>query len=63
MIAERQFRLTRQCLEQRIPDAERLARETAAWEAPRNAAGTTIQWLFRVEDARTKLKHLYPSLP
>ena len=55
--------LTRQCLDRRLPDAATLEKEVAAWEAPRNAAGTVIQWLFRVADARTKLKHLYPSLP
>lgn len=54
--------LTRQCLEERIPDALTLRRKVAAWEAPRNAAGLVIQWLFRVTQARTKLKHLYPSL-
>lgn len=55
--------LTQQCLDRRIADADRLAREVAAWAEPRNAAGTTIEWLFRVADARTKLTHLYPSLP
>jgi DDE superfamily endonuclease len=55
--------LTRQCLNRRIPAADTLAQEVAAWAAPRNAAGTVIQWLFRVTDARTKLNHLYPSLP
>jgi hypothetical protein len=55
--------LTHQCLARRIPDRATLAREVEAWEAPRNVAGTKINWLFRVEDARTKLKHLYPSLP
>lgn len=54
--------LTRQCLERRIPDAATLQREVAAWEAARNAAGTAIEWLFRVGDARTKLKRLYPLL-
>jgi len=54
--------LRRQCLDRRIPDAEALSEETRAWEADRNAAGTVIRWLFRVADARTKLKHLYPSL-
>lgn len=53
--------LRRQCLDRRIPDAETLATEVAAWEAERNRAGTVICWLFRVTDARTKLKQLYPS--
>jgi transposase len=52
--------LARQCLERRIPDAETLRREIAAWEEPRNRAGTTIEWLFRLTHARTRLKHLYP---
>jgi transposase len=54
--------LTRQCLEARIPDAPTLRRQVAAWEAPRNETGLLIHWLFRVAQARTKLKHLYPSL-
>ena len=53
--------LRAQCLDRRIEDAERLAREVAAWEQERNAAGTVIQWLFRLTDARTRLQHLYPS--
>ena len=55
--------LGRQCLGQRIPDAERLAEEVAAWERRRNAAGARTDWRFTTEDARIKLKHLYPSLP
>jgi transposase len=53
--------LRRQCLDRRIPDAETLAAEVAAWETERNRAGTVIRWRFRVTDARTKLKQLYPS--
>ena len=53
--------LTNQCLDRRLPDAATLQREIAAWQAPRNAAGTRIEWLFRVEDARIKLNRLYPS--
>jgi transposase len=53
--------LRRQCLDRRIPDAATLTAEVAAWEAERNRAGTVIRWLFRVTDARTKLKQLYPS--
>ncbi len=53
--------LTKQCLDRRIPDTLTLTREIQAWEAPRNATGTTIQWLFRISDARVKLRHLYPS--
>jgi hypothetical protein len=54
--------LARQCLDRRIPDRATLEREVVAWETQRNAAGGSIDWQFRTEDARTRLKHLYPSL-
>jgi hypothetical protein len=52
--------LTNQCLDRRLPDAETLAREVAAWETARNAEHATVNWRFKVADARTKLKRLYP---
>jgi hypothetical protein len=55
--------LSRQCLERRIPDAERLAREIGAWEQERNEEGTTVQWRFTASDAREKLARLYPAQP
>jgi len=53
--------LASQCLDRRIADAATLKREVGAWKERRNRAGTVIQWLFKLADARTKLKHLYPS--
>lgn len=53
--------LARQCLDRRIPDRATLAREVAAWEAKRNAAGVTADWQFTTADARVKLKKLYPT--
>jgi DDE superfamily endonuclease len=55
--------LQHQCLDRRIPDADTLQREIAAWEHQRNAEQATIDWRFSVTDARKKLKRLYPSLP
>src|SRR5215211_8063764 len=55
--------LSRQCLERRIPDAERLAREIGAWEQERNEGGTTVQWRFTASEAREKLERLYPAQP
>jgi transposase len=55
--------LERQCLNRRIPDAATLEREVAAYEARRNEAEASITWDFTVEDARRKLKRLYPSTP
>jgi hypothetical protein len=54
--------LARQCLDRRIPDRATLAREVAAWEAAQYAAGGAVDWQFRTENARVKLKHVYPSL-
>ena len=54
--------LGRQCLDRRIPDRATLAAEVAAWVAQRNAEAVTVDWQFTCEDARTKLKHLYPIL-
>jgi hypothetical protein len=51
-----------QCLNRRIPDRETLERQVAAWEAERNAHGGAVNWRFTTEDARIKLKRLYPSI-
>ncbi len=54
--------LGRQCLNRRIDSAEVLAAESLAWSSRRNAASATISWRFTVEEARIKLRHLYPSI-
>jgi hypothetical protein len=54
--------LARQCLDRRIPDRDTLAREVAAWEAKRNAAGVKADWQFTTADARVKLRKLYPTI-
>jgi hypothetical protein len=53
--------LARQCLDRRLPDADTLIEEVAAWEARRNARQTPIHWRFTTADARIKLHRLYPS--
>jgi hypothetical protein len=54
--------LATQCLNRRIPDKEPLTREVAAWERQRNTAECRIDWQFTTQDARVKLKRLYPSI-
>jgi transposase len=54
--------LGRQCLRGRIPDRERLGRETSAWEGERNGRSAKMEWRFTTAEARIKLKHLYPTL-
>ena len=39
-----------------------LRREVAAWEVKRNARDANIDWQFTTDDARIKLKNLYPTL-
>jgi hypothetical protein len=52
--------LSRQCLAQRIGSLSRLTREVTAWTQARNASATTVDWQFTAEEARIKLKRLYP---
>ena len=54
--------LARQCLDRRIPDKEVLERETQAWQEKRNGEEIRVDWRFTAEDARVKLKSLYPSI-
>ena len=53
--------LGRQCSGRRIGDRTTLERETDAWQADRNAASVTVDWRFTTDDARIKLKRLYPK--
>jgi len=53
--------LSRQCLQRRIPDQATLCREIRAWERPRNRSETKLDWRFTTDDARIKLKRLYPT--
>ncbi len=54
--------LGRQCLNERTEDKPALTRDVAAWEAERNRDGTGVNWHFTAQDARVKLKRLYPSI-
>jgi hypothetical protein len=53
--------LTRQCLDRRIEDLETLNAELAAWQRQTNADQRQVQWHFTTDDARIKLRHLYPN--
>lgn len=54
--------LARQCLDRRVPDADTLKTEVAAWQDRRNASAAPVDWRFTTADARIKLKRLYPSV-
>ena len=49
-----------QCLDRRIPDRQTLENEVAAWLSNRNKNNSKTDWRFTTDDARIKLKHLYP---
>jgi DDE superfamily endonuclease len=54
--------LTRQCLDRRISDKKTMKKQVHAWAHRRNKAGAKVDWRFTTEDARIRLKKLYPSL-
>lgn len=53
--------LTRQCLQRRIPTMEALKQQAQAWYERRNGNQKSVDWQFTCEDARVRLKRLYPQ--
>jgi hypothetical protein len=51
-----------QCLNRRIENIETVQKEVIAWQEYRNGLKAKINWRFTAEDARIKLKRLYPSI-
>jgi hypothetical protein len=55
--------MTRQCISgRRIANIEMLRAEISAWAKSSNEKQRGIDWQFTVENARVKLKSLYPNL-
>ena len=54
--------LAKQCLEERMESQEFLTRQIAAWQERRNKAEAKVNWQFTTEQARIKLKQLYPQI-
>jgi len=54
--------LKRQCLSVRIDCIEKMREKVMLWNNDRNSRQTTVDWQFKTEDARIKLKRLYPKL-
>jgi len=54
--------LSRQCLDRRIPDRAFLIKEVAAWNRERDEGSVVTEWRFTTDDARIKLKKLYPVI-
>jgi hypothetical protein len=54
--------LSRQCTNRRIANKKTLTAEVAAWEKDRNNFKVQINWQFKPDNARIKLKRLYPVI-
>lgn len=55
--------LGRQCIaNSRIPDLPTLRALLVPWASARNKLQKGVDWQFTTDDARTKLKHLYPVI-
>jgi hypothetical protein len=55
--------LTVQCVKhRRFGTIEELRKEVEAWAADRNQKQKGVQWHFKIENARVKLKSLYPKI-
>ncbi len=54
--------MTRQCIDRRIESQNALRSEIDAWQKKRNEEKKQVNWRFTTENARIKLRSLYPSL-
>ena len=55
--------LEKQCLsDRRIGEVSVLISEIQAWSERTNAKQRAVNWQFRIDDARVKLKRLYPTI-
>lgn len=55
--------LTIQCLlDERVPTIDELNKILSAWGLRRNASQKGVSWQFTTDDARIRLKHLYPEI-
>lgn len=53
--------MTRQCLGTRTPDSQALSRKMRAWTRDRNSRQYGVTWRFTTQDARIRLRRLYPQ--
>jgi len=53
--------LIRQCLGGRMETLDQVETAVAAWQNHRNNRNAKINWQFTTEDARVKLRRLYPT--
>jgi len=55
--------MTRQCVHgRRFATIDELREETAAWSRHTNDTQRGVDWQFKIDDARVKLKSVYPNI-
>lgn len=54
--------MNQQCLDRRISDWDMLKNELIVWKTARNNERATIDWMFDLDRARTKLTRAYEVL-
>jgi hypothetical protein len=54
--------LSKQCINRRIASMEELNRELSAWQSEYSGTESVVNWQFATEDARIKLRKLYPVI-
>jgi len=54
--------LARQCLDRRIESLDELLKQLEPWELERNERAVGVNWRFTTDDARIKLRRLYPAV-
>ena len=54
--------LSRQCLSQALSSFEDMEHQVKAWQFHRNSVCSTVVWRFSTNDARCKLRKLYPLI-
>lgn len=55
--------MTRQCMaKRRIGSIKKLRTEIGAWAKASNDENRGVDWQFKIEDARVKLKSIYPNI-
>jgi len=61
-VAEVELSVLGKRLKERVGDKTKLADACAAFERERNRNGKGVDWRFTTQDARVKLKRLYPTM-
>ena len=62
-MAEIEFSVLKsQCLDRRIAELSSMQTEVGTWENNRNNMSKALEWQFTTDDARIRLKRLYPKL-